>query len=981
MKKHYLIVVMLLALVAPWAGYGQPLPTLAKQLSSKNNRTSSTSRNMTTGTGIVPEGTQTDTKSYNDSGEYKYAVPGCGMLTLTARGADGATSINPGGSGATLTADFPVLAGDTLFLIVGHEGGGLWQGNSGGGSGGGGTGVVLIRGGVSTLLMVAAGGGGAGFSNDQNYGSGKGASANDGTPRGGTSSPQGGGGGGGFIIPGGGSKGGKAGRVSGGAEGGTGYNSTGNAFRGGFGFGGGGAASYGGNENGGGGGGGYGGGDAGANYAGGQGGTSFVQTVGVAPASNIDRKNGTDGRGNFIRGSVQLIYSSSNLPTACPDYTQSFKDSGNHKYAVPGCGILTLTARGADGATSINNGGSGATLRADFAVQKGDTLLLVVGHEGNGQYAADERGNRSGGGSGGGGTGVVLIRQGISSPLLVAAGGGGGGFASSEEFGRGKGASAADGTAQGGNSTGRSGGGGGGFNASGGGGTKGGEAGTLTGGGQGGTDYNNSSGYEYTFRGGFGFGAGGAGKYDYSRSNKGGGGGGGGYGGGSGGQNSDGGSGGISFVQTTGPVPANNIMRQDGLDGVGDFIRGSVQLSLKLSEVQPPELATASGDPRVPAGQQSATVCQNSGNVTFLASGCDGGTINWTGDNNSNGTGNIVASSANMGTVVYSATCTAGGLTSCPVSVSVTTVASPVTLTPTVTPVSCQGGSNGKVSLLVGNGTAPFTYSNDGGTNYGSPTHDNPFAFTGLSAGTYQFRVKDAKGCASPVQSATVTEPTVVTVSISGNTSVVYGYGSNCTTLTASATGGTGPKTFQWTAGTSSTNTTVNVCPTTTTTYTVLATDQNGCTGEKSVTVMVLDVRCGYGGVKMCLGGRELCLAQYLVPTYLRFGATLGDCNTSVPSRIGYEEQPSEPVLSLSLKAYPNPTTSALTVEVSGPVAGAAQLDVLDVAGRPVQQRVEKLSEGMNRVEFNLGGQAQGTYLLRCRDALGRQAVVRVQKH
>ena len=63
----------------------------------------------------------------------------------------------------------------------------------------------------------------------------------------------------------------------------------------------------------------------------------------------------------------------------------SFNDSGNYQYTVPGCGMVTLTARGADGATSINQGGSGATLKADYKVQKGDTLFFVVGHEGNGQ--------------------------------------------------------------------------------------------------------------------------------------------------------------------------------------------------------------------------------------------------------------------------------------------------------------------------------------------------------------------------------------------------------------------------------------------------------------------------------------------------------------------------------------------------------------------------------------------------------------------
>ncbi|MPR37295.1 T9SS type A sorting domain-containing protein [Salmonirosea aquatica] len=252
--------------------------------------------------------------------------------------------------------------------------------------------------------------------------------------------------------------------------------------------------------------------------------------------------------------------------------------------------------------------------------------------------------------------------------------------------------------------------------------------------------------------------------------------------------------------------------------------------------------------------------------------------------------------------------------------------------------------------------------------------------FTPADAGnggiiTYMVTVN---GCSSSSTQSVTVRP-AITLNTSPNTSVVYGYGSNCTTLTASASGGTGAICLAWSNGASGTST--QVCPTQTTTYTVTATDAAGCSAQKQITVTVDDVRCGYGGVRMCLGGREQCIAQYLVPTYLRFGYTLGGCRTQVPARIGYEGQSGEPVLSLSVRAYPNPTSGRLTLQVSSPVAGPARLDVLDLVGRPVQQRTEQLSEGLNEIEMDLGGQAaEGVYLIRCRDALGGQAVVRVQK-
>ncbi len=154
----------------------------------------------------------------------------------------------------------------------------------------------------------------------------------------------------------------------------------------------------------------------------------------------------------------------------------------------------------------------------------------------------------------------------------------------------------------------------------------------------------------------------------------------------------------------------------------------------------------------------------------------------------------------------------------------------------------------------------------------------------------------------------------------------------------------------------------------------------DGCSTTKEVTVTVTDVRGGANnsGIKMCFQGKPVIVAPYLVPTYQRYGGAVGPCNNA-PARLAAEEA-RETVLTLTVKAYPNPTTGALTVQVNSPVAGPAQLDVLDVAGRAVQQRTQQLSEGLNELEFNLGSQTQGTYLIRCRDVLGRQAVVRVQK-
>ncbi len=138
------------------------------------------------------------------------------------------------------------------------------------------------------------------------------------------------------------------------------------------------------------------------------------------------------------------------------------------------------------------------------------------------------------------------------------------------------------------------------------------------------------------------------------------------------------------------------------------------------------------------------------------------------------------------------------------------------------TNVSCNGGSDGTATVTA-TGGAPYTYS----WNPGGQTNQTA---TGLSAGTYTVIATDALGCTAK-DSVTITQPAPLHDSIVSFTNVSVACGSNGTATVGVK--GTGPFTYSWNNGqTSSTATNLAAG-----TYTVIVTNTSGCTTKDSVTI------------------------------------------------------------------------------------------------------------------------------------------------
>ena len=190
----------------------------------------------------------------------------------------------------------------------------------------------------------------------------------------------------------------------------------------------------------------------------------------------------------------------------------------------------------------------------------------------------------------------------------------------------------------------------------------------------------------------------------------------------------------------------------------------------------------------------------------------------WTGGATTQNRSGLVAG-------LYSVTASAAN--NCSVSGSATiTQASGMTITPTVTNVACYGQTTGVISVAISGGTGTPVYA----WNDGVSTQNR----TRLAAGTYSLNVTDANGCTKSSTGIVVSQPTVITASAAAGAVLCNG---GTTTLTVTASGGTGSLQYSLNGGSYQAGNTFAVSASGTA-YIVTVKDANNCTATtNSVTV------------------------------------------------------------------------------------------------------------------------------------------------
>lgn len=227
----------------------------------------------------------------------------------------------------------------------------------------------------------------------------------------------------------------------------------------------------------------------------------------------------------------------------------------------------------------------------------------------------------------------------------------------------------------------------------------------------------------------------------------------------------------------------------------------------------------------------NTTIC--SGNSTTLtASG--GTTFSWSTGATSASITITPTTSGSYTVIVSSGTCADTTSINVTVNPLPTAVISPNT-------TICAGNS----ATLTASGGTSFSWSN--GSMFPSQTV-NPGSTTG-----YTVTITDANGC-TDTASTTIFVNTGPTASVNGNTLLCTG---DATTLNAS-----GGNSYSWNTG--ATSASINVTPSSTTTYTVIATNTSGCSDTTSITVAVSPppVANISGNDTICAGNNTVLIAS-----------------------------------------------------------------------------------------------------------------------
>lgn len=176
----------------------------------------------------------------------------------------------------------------------------------------------------------------------------------------------------------------------------------------------------------------------------------------------------------------------------------------------------------------------------------------------------------------------------------------------------------------------------------------------------------------------------------------------------------------------------------------------------------------------------------------------------------------------NLSPGIYSVEVTDNNLCTATASVTISEPDSLLVSIASITNVLCNGNNTGSINVSVSGGTQNYNYNWSNGT-----TNQN---LSNASAGNYTLNITDANNCTATA-SGTISQPTVLTVSLSSTN--ITCFGSNNGSITSAVNGGVAPYSYAWSNGTNLANA-GNLAAGN---YTLTVTDANGCSRTATSTI------------------------------------------------------------------------------------------------------------------------------------------------
>ena len=232
-----------------------------------------------------------------------------------------------------------------------------------------------------------------------------------------------------------------------------------------------------------------------------------------------------------------------------------------------------------------------------------------------------------------------------------------------------------------------------------------------------------------------------------------------------------------------------------------------------------------------------------------------------------------------------------------------------------------------------------------------------------------------------PVASIAVSPEYTVSPGAEKNT-IYLGFGSQSVTLTASE-----GSSYSWSSSPGSYSSSVSnpvVSPSVTTTYTVLITNQYGCTASAQVTINVEDVRSDHNKVYLChkSGNNTLSVSTNSVQAHLNHGDYLGHCDgrpkESMPDALT-SNQNEEVTIDLR-QNHPNPFSDQTDVQYFVSQPEHVTMTIIDIYGKEIVKLIDTtVPSGWNSLTVNGSVLANGLYIVKM-DVLGKSAAIKIIK-